>query len=151
MKDTEKSNLTRACARGLLYQIGEEIDDLRARKDAMGLRIPIQDDYFERDRPWAVPLTAEEKEEAALMRTPMIPADRTLYLWASVEPIYRNRYLVGYRLAFGLGHAYGTDLFHARTPVPEVDFPHIETRTGFFNEAEIREAVDEARRRCTSL
>jgi len=140
--------LGRATARSLLYEIGEGIPDDRARKDAKGLRIPVADDFFDRGRPWAVPLTEEEEAEADRLRRDRVPPNRTLYLWAWIEQIHQSGYIDGYRLAFGFGCAHGPSFLHARTDPPEIEFPVVETRTGYFDPDEIRSAVDRARTLC---
>jgi hypothetical protein len=146
--DRTSDRVGRASTRGILYSIGEALSDDRARKDAKGLRIPVADDFFERGRPWAVPLTDEEEAEAERLRGDPVPADRTLYLWAWVKCVYQNRHLDGYRLCFDLGQAQGKSRFHARVEVPEIDFQPLETRTGYFDPDEIRSAVSTARARC---
>ena len=137
----------RSTARRLLCHIAREIGG-RARKDAGGLRIPVAGDFFERGRPWAVPLTDEEREAMKSLRVDPVPEDRTLYLWAWIGEIRRNGHLDGYRLNIELGHASGTLRHRMSKEPPEIDFPVVETRTGYFDSGELRSAVSRARALC---
>ena len=150
-KERNSDHVGRASARSLLHEIAQSISDSRARKDATGLRIPIADEFFERGRPWAAPLTDEERDAASSLRGDPVSSDRTLYMWAWISPIHRNGHLDGYRLVFSWGHACGTSLLHARATPPDVNFPVVETRTGCFDSGEIRRAVKRARGVCADV
>jgi hypothetical protein len=94
--DRTSDRVGRASTRGILYSIGEALSDDRARKDAKGLRIPVADDFFERGRPWAVPLTDEwGRRKGNHDFTPASRFQRLIFSPSKREPVTLTRMRFG--------------------------------------------------------